>query len=193
MTEAHYYNERIAHFPGKGMGCWKVGGLVVCLCVCVCVASLNKSQFFLRRAKKVEGRSRVGWDRRKGRWWQARKRPATFSYMHTYLIGMNNKCRLGGAVRRDGRGKEGWYVQGPFGINLFNWAIMKEQRRGKKERRRKGGGSSSALRELNLKVKWLCRPSRALYPLINGPNQKGSGGQMGPVWVRAISPRLACW
>lgn len=191
MTEAHYYNERIAHFPGKGMGCWKVGGLVVC----VCVVSLNKSQFFLTRAKRGEWKGEVGWDEIGGDEGGGRQeREQQLSLIGAliwlgWIINVDWVVQSGGM----GRGEESWCAQGPFGINLFNWAIMKEQKRGKEGRRRKGGGNSSALWELNLKVKWLCRPSQALYSLINGPNQEGSGGQMCPVWVRAISPRLACW
>lgn len=101
MTEARYYNERIAHFPGKGraVGSW---GVRECACMCVRARvradSLNKRQFFQRGKERAERRDGGMKGVRGGK----QLAPARLC---SYLIGMNNKCSLCAAVRRLKRGR----------------------------------------------------------------------------------------
>lgn len=88
-------------------GLWEAGGSgSVRVCVCVCVRarprvradSLNKRQFFQRGKERAEWRD----SGMKGVRGEKQLAPARLC---SYLIGMNNKCRLGAAVRRLKRGR----------------------------------------------------------------------------------------
>lgn len=73
-----------------------------CMCVCcvharACADSLNKRQFFQRGEQRMERRSGA-----KGVWGGKQLAPARLC---SYLIGMNNKCGPGAAVRRLKRGR----------------------------------------------------------------------------------------
>lgn len=86
-------------------GLWEAGGsgsVRVCVCVRararVRADSLNKRQFFQRGKERAERRD----GGMKGVRGEKQLAPARLC---SYLIGMNNKCRLGAAVRRLKRGR----------------------------------------------------------------------------------------
>lgn len=84
-------------------GLWEAGGsgsARVCVYARVGVRadSLNKRQFFQTGEERAERRDGV----MKGVWGKKQLAPVRLC---SYLIGMNNKCRLGAAVRRLKRGR----------------------------------------------------------------------------------------